>query len=438
MSAPSPSVPTHLQVRALNCPSCGAALEIRAFAHTLSVVCPQCLSVLDAKHPDLRILQKFKSKERYTLLVPLGARGKWQGDIYQVIGFQVREIHADGQAYHWGEYLLFNPYRGFRYLTEYQGHWNDVRTLRALPEPARTMTKPAVKYLARTYTHFQTAKAKTVFVMGEFPWRVQVGETVTAKDYIAPPQMLSAEETEAETVWSVGEYTKGEEIWRAFQLPGKAPQPVGIFANQPSPAVERSKGIWNVCATLLLLTLAVALFGYTVQANEEVFRQRFRFSPGVAGEASFVTNVFELRGRPSNVEIETRTDLSNNWAYFSFALINDVTGQAYDFGREVSYYSGRDSDGSWSEGSSHDRAVVPSVPAGRYYLRVEPEMAPNARAMSYELRVRRDVPRSSFFWITAVLLLIPPIIVTLRRTSFEHRRWQESDYGTSSSSADDD
>ena len=49
----------------------------------------------------------------------------------------------------------------------------------------------------------------------------------------------------------------------------------------------------------------------------------------------------------SNVEVSIRTDLNNNWAYFNFALINEDTGQDFDFGREVSYY--RDSDGSEGE-----------------------------------------------------------------------------------------
>ena len=54
---------------------------------------------------------------------------------------------------------------------------------------------------------------------------------------------------------------------------------------------------------------------------------------------------------PANVEITINTDLHNNWVYFNFALINQDTGQAYDFGREVSYYFGSDSDGSWTEGN---------------------------------------------------------------------------------------
>jgi hypothetical protein len=56
-------------------------------------------------------------------------------------------------------------------------------------------------------------------------------------------------------------------------------------------------------------------------------------------------------------------------------LINDQTGQTFDFGREVSYY--HDSDG--SEGSRNNSVIVPSVPSGQYYLRVEPEMARDRR-----------------------------------------------------------
>jgi hypothetical protein len=61
------------QVKGLNCPGCGGALTVRGFEHTVSVVCPQCLAILDAKDPNLQILQKFKDKTRATLLIPLVA-----------------------------------------------------------------------------------------------------------------------------------------------------------------------------------------------------------------------------------------------------------------------------------------------------------------------------------------------------------------------------
>jgi hypothetical protein len=144
-----------------------------------------------------------------------------------------------------------------------------------------------------------------------------------------------------------------------------------------------------------------------------------------------VTDTFEVRGHPSNVEVSISTDLDNAWAYFSLALINESTGQGYDFGREVSYYHGRDSDGNWTEGHRNDSAIIPSVAPGRYYLRVEPEMGKEAMSMLYTLEIKRSVPSAAFFWIGAVLLLLPPLRATWRVAKFESKRWSESDQAES-------
>jgi len=136
-----------------------------------------------------------------------------------------------------------------------------------------------------------------------------------------------------------------------------------------------------------------------------------------------VTDSFDVKGHPANVEISLRTDLRNNWAYFNLALINESTGQGYDFGREVSYYTGSE-----TEGSPNDSVLVPSVAPGRYYLRVEPEMAKNAQSMLYTLEIKRSVPSSGLFLLAAAMLLIPPILTTWRAASFEQRRWAQSDF----------
>ena len=417
------------KVKGLNCPNCGGPLNVRGFAHTLSIVCPQCLSILDAKDPNFRILEKFDSKKRrVTLKIPLGSRGKWKGAEYEIIGFQQRTITVDGVNYSWGEYLLFNPLKGFRYLTEYNGHWNDVRTLRQLPERLSWSGKPRIRVNGVTYTHFQKANARTTFVLGEFPWQVERDDTAAVMDYISPPLMVSGEFTSDEQTWSVGEYTEAKAIWQAFQLKNQPPAKVGVYSNQPSP--YSSKAIWRMFWAFAALALIGIIFAMVSFQDREVFTQRYSYTQGQPGEASFVTPVFQFQGRPSNVEIDLRTNVANNWAYFSMALINDETGEALDFGREVSYYFGTDSDGSWSEGAAGDTAFLSSVPAGRYYLRVEPQMAPGSKGMSYQITVRRDVPRAVYFWVAIILLVIPPIVATIRRFSFEAARWQESDYAS--------
>jgi hypothetical protein len=438
MSADGPTPLARPQMRALNCPSCGAALTLRSFNNAVTVVCESCHSILDAKDPNLQILQQFKASADEKPLVPLGGRGKIRGTDYEVIGFQRRTIHVDGEPYSWHEYVLFNPYKGFRYLTEYNGHWNDVGILKALPETVPNASPPKVKYLGETYRHFQTAKAGTSFVLGEFPWQVRVGEAAVVTDYVSPPRVLSSEQTGQELTWSMGEYMSGKDIWRAFHLPGDPPEPVGVYENQPSPLSSDAMNIW-VAFAAFALAIVVMMIAFDMTASKrEVFNGYYKFDSNARGDASFVTDEFELGGHTSNVEVNSSTDLNNRWMYLNYALINEETGQAFDFGREVSYYHGYDSDGAWSEGSANDSVAVPKVPPGRYYLRVEPEGDPGYGITYYTINVKRDVPQYSLYALALGALLLPAVLLTWRTLSFEHMRWSESDHPPISLNVGDD
>jgi hypothetical protein len=415
--------PPVVKAKSLACPHCGGPVELRGFAHTLSVVCPQCLSVLDASTPEVQVLQTFQGKERIQPKIPLGVRGTLSGAIYQVIGFQQRTVMSEGDFFSWDEYLLFNPYQGFRYLTEYEGHWNFVRVQSALPEPTKSGGRIARRFEGRNYLAFDAMQAQTSYVLGEFPWQVRSGDWAAVEDFVAPPYMLSSESTDGEVTWSLGEYTEGAKIWQAFQLPGSPPAKSGIFANQPSPYRGGIGSAWRTWLWLNVALFALMLLFTMMKADREVFKDDYAYVPG-RSESAFVTPIFELTGRDSNIELAVHTDLNNNWAYFNFALINEETGQAFDFGREVSYY--HDSDG--SEGDRNDSIIVPGVSSGRYYLRIEPELGTKFAVLHYQISMRRDVPNYIFFLIAAGLLLIPPIFKTIWSARFEGQRWSQSDY----------
>lgn len=434
MTAPKAPIKT----RSILCPNCGGTVEIRGFQHTRSAVCINCCTVLDPTNDSVRILQKFDERFREKPLIPLGTRGKMRGTLYEVIGFMVRSIKVEEVEYPWHEYLLFNPFKGFRYLTVYNGHWNDVIPAHGLPEAATRRGRKAAKYMGEVYGHFQSAMARTLFVMGEFPWAVRVGEVTGVDDYVSPPYMLSCETGGGEINWSHGTYIEGAEIWKSFNLAGAPPAKQGVYANQPSPHKGRVGQMWGRAMALLAAWLVVLIGMSVLAANKEVFRKVYTFRGGPAGEKAFVTEIFEIPGRTSAVDVEIATNLENNWAYFNLALVNEQTGQGYDFGREISYFSGRDSDGAWTEGNKKDGVTIPRVPPGRYYLRVEPEMeaasgfAGVGQTMNYEISVLRDAPHVFWFWLALPLLLLPPIIVTIRSAAFEGQRWQESDYAPSS------
>ncbi|MEQ1910951.1 MAG: DUF4178 domain-containing protein [Vicinamibacterales bacterium] len=416
--------PATRSLRGFNCANCGAAVELRALTHTVAVACTSCGAILDPRDPTLVILQEAALRQRYTPVIPLGTRGTWQGHPFEVVGFQRRSITVDDEDYGWNEYVLFNPYYGFRYLSEYNGHWNAVRAIRSVPAYSRQGDRPTLRYQDKYFRHFQTAVATTDFVLGEFPWRVRAHDTVETSDFIAPPLLLSLEATGDEKTWSLGEYVPGEQVWEAFKLPGEPPAAEGVFANQPSPYTGTSK-FWS--AFLILAALLLLLFAgrEVTAAREVVYSHVYQFTPS-PGEAAFVTDTFQV-GSAGTVEIDVDAAVDNSWLYLDLALVNMESGTALNLAREVGYYSGTDSDGAWTEGSRHAEIRLPAVQPGQYYLRVEPEAA---GAVRYNLTVRRDVPSLIPYAIAFVLLVIPPILATFRPMAFERARWQESDHAS--------
>jgi uncharacterized protein DUF4178 len=425
-------------IRTLTCPSCGAPLTVRGLLQTESIACGACGSVLDLTDENLRVISIVQSKLRVEPLIPLGTRGKLLGDTLEVIGYMRRKITVEGVDYEWGEYLLFNPYKGFRWLSEYHGHWTFIRTITERPSASGRR----IEYLNREFQHFQTANASVSYVVGEFFWRVTVGETARVEDYVSPPYILSRESTANEIVWSLGQYIQRDAVAQAFQRQA-LPAPVGVYSCQPGPFGATAPKVYGLLGRFLIAALILQLFVLFLSRNKLVYQGNFVYQGDSAlriasGAAAFVTDVFDVPGRTANVVIRTDADVSNSWIYLNFALISEETGNAYDFGREVSYYFGRDSDGSWTEGTRSDEATLPSVPAGRYYLRIEPEGP--AGTVAYSIRVYRDVPRWSFFWLGLLALVFPPGFLFWRRRVFEIQRWSESDHPivTLSSSTDDD
>ena len=417
------------KVRTLACPRCGGPLTVRGLLQTETIACGGCGSVLDLSDDSLRVLSTFQARARIEPRIPLGSRGKLFGDTLEVIGFLRRKVNVEGIDYEWSEYLLFNPYKGFRWLSEYNGHWTFIRTLIERPEGLYVVT-----HQGRTFKHFQGARAEVTYVLGEFFWRVKVGEQAQVDDYVCPPYLLSREVSDKEIVWSLGQYLLPQVVQSAFQLKEPLPAPVGVYSCQPDPYADAARPIYGLFGKFLAGALILQLLVLFLSKNRLVYRGDFEFRPS-SGEKSFVSDVFEVTGHTSNVVVRTHAGLSNSWLYLNLALIDEGSGHAYDFGREIGYYFGRDSDGSWSEGAPDDEATLPAVPAGRYYLRVEPENGGDP--VSYSIRVYRDVPRWSFFALAVGALLLIPGFLFWRQRYFEIQRWAESDHPIVTFSSDD-
>lgn len=418
----------NIQAEAFQCPGCGSSLTIRAKGQTESLACGTCGSIIDITDDNFRILSTFRASIKHEPLIPLGARGTLEETDYEAIGYLRRRISVEGLDYEWSEYLLFHRERGFRWLMEYNGHWSVVHTLTEPPLVTGYGAKSQATFHTRTYRHFQTAEAEVSYVLGEFYWRVQVGERYRISDYIAPPFQLSQEQTDQEMIWSRAEYLEPETIKTVFQLTEPLPVRIGVGANQPSPYEAQRPNFRRLSWLFLGLLLLGQIITLALSSNARIHQQTFTFDASTQ-DKTLTSEPFTLSGRTANVAIRIQTNLNNNWIYLDSALIERNTGASYSISRELSYYQGVDEGEPWSEGEASDAAVLSAIPPGLYSLSVEAELPPGSPTVTGTFTLFRDTPSWSNFFLALLGLLIVPLVFRWRARAYERARWAESDYG---------
>jgi hypothetical protein len=419
--------------RTLNCPNCGGTVTLQRPGESVNAVCQYCQSVLEVgASAGLKVLQRFAERVKVKPYIPIGSRGRLHGADWDVLGFQQRTIRVEGVSYSWREYLLHNPERGFRYLSEYNGHWNDITVLSTPPKVKTEAGRPVATVHGQTFRHFQRAAAETTFVLGEFPWQVRVGDKAKVNDFVSPPLLLSRENTNDEETWSLGEYTPGQRLWEAFKLEGRPPFPRGTFANQPSPHTGAGR-MWQTFG--LLFALFVVFFAYRIGSGmKEVTNTGVQlFDPGVEQSNIYVSEPFRLPGRTSAVELRIDTNVQNTWAAFDLSLVNEQSGEARQVSDDVAYYYGVEGGERWSEGDTNTSVRMGGVPGGTYRLVVAPQAE---RDVAWSVSVTRDPPGAFTFLLALVLLIAPPLYLAAMSSHFEQQRWMESDYPPQS--GDDD
>lgn len=421
---------------ALSCPSCGGVIQLRAAGYTMTATCSHCGNLLDTSSPQLTVVEGATKARTQKPGIPLGTRGVLDGIEWECIGFQKRRDSGAS----WTEYLLFNPYHGFRWLTEFRGHWALVDRLLSAPDAAG-----GVSFEGRSYRLYADERCEVTYVEGEFYWQVRKGEKARCADFIAPPHILSRETYEElnEVSWSYGEYVEAENLKSAFKLPTileSDGSTVGII--QPNRFGERWRSLKPVMIILLGGLFVIQMLTSRGHGEVERFRDSFTYDRApapTAGAAPLVSRPFEIKEQ-GGVVIESDAAVDNAWLGYDFDLVNQQTGQRFPGAVSVEYYHGYD-EGPWTEGSRHASATVPGVPPGTYTLALSAEADPSIARMPFSVAVKGGHTYWSNFVLALLAMLAYPIYIGVRYHLFEARRWSSSDnspYPEISSSSDDD
>jgi hypothetical protein len=402
------------------------------------VTCPNCGSLLDVNQGRLQFLKSL-APPKVAPVIPLGAVGEFDAGKLTVIGFMQRSVEFSGVRYYWEEYLLYNPQVGFRWLVRSDDHWNFVETL---PPGAVINGGRSATFNGKKFKLYQDATARVEHVLGEFYWRVSVGELVQASDYIHPPMMLSKEVSGyvgtpkkgsgkkpanvqgGEVNWSLGTYVKRRKIEKTFGIKG-LPDPSTVAPNQPF----THKAVYKYWALLLVATIVFGIFIMAIGERRKVFESSYQLEPLKSADDSQVifADPFELKGG-QNIRVTASSNVSNSWLYVEGDLIDEATGLVQSFSLPVEYYFGSDSDGSWSEGGQSSDVHLSALPAGKYSLRLEAGWEKWQAPATLSIRVEQGVPRAAHLMLALVLISIVPLAVGIYHFSFEQKRWKDSDY----------
>ena len=413
-------------IQTFSCPNCGGTIGIRAAGISINAVCQSCGSIIDVRNENLRVIEVAAVKAAKSQ-IPIGKRAQLFGNEWEVIGYSVRTDETG--EYNWREYLLFNPYQGFRFLVEADGHWNFVKMLRQNFDGGRSTD--SLEFEGRTYRIYVRGGAIVQYVMGEFYWRVKVGERSNVAEYVAPPYMLSMEQSSGDIIWSHAIYVPCQDIAKAFELE-TLPKPQGIAPNQPGAYQGKFGAILCTAVAIFVALLVTQIISSAYSANKIVYQRQVQAPASYRGQL-LISDPVALTGGTSNVVLQAQSPVKNNWVELDITLVNDATQETEDATLPIEYYYGYASDGAWSEGGQSTQVVFSAVPDGQYHLQIKADAGVFASRQPVDLKIAiiRDRPSWSNFWFALVILMIYPLWAAIRNWRFEIGRWSNSDYAPS-------
>ncbi|WP_313441334.1 DUF4178 domain-containing protein [Novosphingobium sp.] len=352
-------------VRAITCPQCGGALEVRAAGFSVNLACLHCGSLLDVSRPEVALIEAHDKAATRFRLKP-GMRGTLFDVEWEVVG----ALRRSEGIYRWAEFLLFNPYAGYRWLILSEGEWQFGTMLLDLPQG----DDDTVTWRGKRYTRQgENGIACTTAVLGEFYWRVREGDEVASAMFERGDVVLSREGGGGEVNWTQMVQLDAATVEQAFGL--SAPKPRRRAAAQPfapfAAEARRESDVPTMFA-IALVALALLLLAMVLIAGPVDRASGSVDAPYSVTRENVKIGTVSVRRAHQFVKVKARAEqLTNSWVDLDYSLVNRASGQSIDGYGIVEKYSGRDSDGPWSEGSQSDTTLFGQVPRGTYDIYVD-------------------------------------------------------------------
>jgi len=417
-------------LRSINCTSCGAGLSVLGGGRVLTHVCGYCGAVLDAQDA-YKVLDSIGKRNHPDSPVQIGMTLTYEGVDFTVIGTLGMVERHRGSEWRWVEHQVFSPTHGYLWLNLEDGNLTFTRKVRDFDmrqwlSPAsveRAETPPTRSYGGQKFRYYETTTARIDFMEGEFNWIPKLGETVKVVSLLGPDAMLELVESTREREVELSRLLPRDAVARQM---GFDPAALGPARRHPLQAYVplREEAFLRKAATYMTAAAAVLGLLFLMIPGRTVLD-----APAVPLSDLPESYTFEVSNTAQITLVEFRTDFENQWAAFAAEILGP-DGQPVVAGeRAVSYYSGRDSDGNWSEGSRRSNFRFRPNATGLHRVRLELS-DPGASNLigTVALRIQQGKPTGFWLFVLAVVSGLAGIALVARRALHQKSRFAGSDW----------
>lgn len=428
----------------LDCPECHTSITYYDVEGSEYYACPYCHAYFKySGEQKAKVLGNYNSPPPPELnLLPIGTAGMLAGQPCRVVGLMERaELARNGKLqYRWLEYQIYQPVTNdYAQLAVFKGHWMIIRPAKRAyrVDDAKTrrasINQPDANY--RLYNRYQS---RVVWAVGEFDWNIEGDNQISFSEFISPPVMLVQERNKDKETWYRAEHVEPREVATAFGVNvSQMPAQDGVGAVQPDPVKASIPALTLLTGLLLALLLLFQVSAIVRHTPTDVLSADLQVDADTTAKSApgtgkvIVSPAFTLDHQAA-LQIDLTTTLNNQWLELPVSLVNEQTGQGFEFTKNIEFYNGVEGGENWSEGSREADAVLSRVPPGRYHLNFYPMTDAGSTGPGIVVHVTADPPLWSNFFIIFFLLMIYPTWQYLRRASHENSRWSESDFAPTS------
>ncbi|HEX9118171.1 MAG TPA: DUF4178 domain-containing protein [Anaerolineae bacterium] len=251
-----------IEVKRLDCPHCGAPLDLKNAGRSRSIVCSACHSQIDLTDPEHQVLGNVGEPPK-PLLTPfvLGKQGEIEGETYEVIG---RVRYRDPEGYPWDEWLILSAAGAYRWLSDSEEEgltfWEsftpetpvDVQGLEA---------GVSVNLTGRPERIRAKGDARIDYLEGELTWKAKVGDTMNYAEGEGAQELHSIEWTTDEVEFYRGHKLDRRAVEKAFGIEA-APLAAGLAPG----AGRRGCGCSQIMFVVLVVFILVIILAAVTSA----------------------------------------------------------------------------------------------------------------------------------------------------------------------------